>query len=303
MLGMLPELRPRLEARDLGVHAPEVEQTLPEAELLDLVPRFDGWIIGDDPANRRVLEAGRRGRLKAAVKWGVGIDNVDFEAARELDLPVTNTPGMFGDEVADVAMSYLVGLARETFRIDRGVRAGGWPKPRGVSLAGKQVALVGFGDIGRCIARRLLAARMRVVAYDPRFKRQPGLEAVRAATWPEGVEAADFMVLCCALTPENHHMVDDALLAQVKPGLRLVNVARGPLIDERALARALESGAVHSVALDVFESEPLPRDSALRRFERTVFGSHNGSNTAEAVLRTSLEAIDLLCGFLGIGEP
>ena len=303
MLGMLPELRPRLEARGLGVHAPEVEQTLPEAELLDLVPRFDGWIIGDDPANRRVLEAGRRGRLKAAVKWGVGIDNVDFEAARELDLPVTNTPGMFGDEVADVAMSYLVGLARETFRIDRGVRAGGWPKPRGVSLAGKQVALVGFGDIGRCIARRLLAARMRVVAYDPRFERQPGLEAVRAATWPEGVEAADFMVLCCALTPENHHMVDDVLLAQVKPGLRLVNVARGPLIDERALARALESGAVHSVALDVFESEPLPRDSALRRFERTVFGSHNGSNTAEAVLRTSLEAIDLLCGFLGIGEP
>ena len=303
MLGMLPELRPRLEARGLGVHAPEVEQTLPEAELLDLVPRFDGWIIGDDPANRRVLEAGRRGRLTAAVKWGVGIDNVDFEAARELDLPVTNTPGMFGDEVADVAMSYLVGLARETFRIDRGVRAGGWPKPRGVSLAGKQVALVGFGDIGRSIARRLLAARMRVVAYDPRFDRQPGVEAVRAATWPEGVEAADFMVLCCALTPENHHMVDDALLAQVKPGLRLVNVARGPLIDERALARALESGAVHSVALDVFESEPLPRDSALRRFERTVFGSHNGSNTAEAVLRTSLEAIDLLCGFLGIGEP
>ncbi len=300
MLGMLPELESRLEARGLTVTAPDVEQTVPEADLLRMVPRFEGWIIGDDPANRRVLEAGCRGRLRAAVKWGVGVDNVDFAAARELGLPVTNTPGMFGDEVADVAMCYLAGLARETFWIDRQVRAGRWPKPCGVSLAGKLVALVGFGDIGRSIARRLLAAGMRIRAYDPRFEPQPGLEAVRGSTWPDGVGDADFIVLCCALTPENRHMIDDALLEQVRPGVRLINVARGPLIDEQALVRALEAGLVHSAALDVFDSEPLPRDSELRRFERCVFGSHNGSNTAEAVLRTSHKAIDLLCGFLGI---
>ena len=298
MLGMLAELEPRLAERGLSVTAPEVTQTLPEAELLRLVPRFEGWIVGDDPANRRVLEAGCRGRLRAAVKWGVGVDNVDFDAARDLGLQVTNTPGMFGDEVADVAMCYLTGLARETFRIDRGVRAGGWPKPCGVSLAGKRVALVGFGDIGRSIARRLLAADLQVRAYDPRFAPQPGLEEVRGATWPEGIEAADFIVLCCALTPENRHLIDAELLERVKPGVRLVNVARGPLIDEPALVRALESGRVHSVALDVFDTEPLPQDSDLRRFERAVFGSHNGSNTADAVLRTSIKAIDLLCGFL-----
>ncbi len=301
MLGMLAELGPQLAARGLSVTAPEVAQTVPEAELLRLVPRFEGWIIGDDPANRRVLAAGCRGRLRAAVKWGVGVDNVDFDAARELGLPVANTPGMFGDEVADVAMCYLAGLARETFWIDRQVRAGGWPKPCGVSLAGKRVALVGFGDIGRCVARRLLAAGMLVSAYDPRFEPHPGLEEVRGASWPEGVEAADFIVLCCALTPENRHMIDAALLERVKPGVRLVNVARGPLVDEPALARALESGRVHSVALDVFEAEPLPADSELRGFERAVFGSHNGSNTAEAVLRTSHKAIDLLCGFLENG--
>ena len=189
-LGMLSELEPRFAARGLTVTAPEVEQIVPEPELLRLVPRSDGWIIGDDPANHRVLEAGRRGRLRAAVKWGVGVDNVDFDAARELGLPVTNTPGMFGDEVADVAMSYVVGLARETFQIDRLVRAGGWPKPRGVSLAGKLAALVGFGDIGRGIARRLLAAGMRVRAYDPRFAPRPGLEEVHGGSWPAGVEDA-----------------------------------------------------------------------------------------------------------------
>ncbi len=302
MLGMLSELESSLEARGLVVTAPKVEQTVPEAELLRLVPRFEGWIIGDDPANRRVLEAGRRGRLRAAVKWGVGVDNIDFDAARELGLPVVNTPGMFGDEVADVAMSYLVGLARDVYRIDRQVRSGGWPKPCGVSLAGKVVALVGFGNIGRCTARRLLAAGMQVRAYDPSFEPRPGLEAVRGSIWPEGIEAADFIVLCCALTPKNRHMIDGPLLGRVKFGVRLVNVARGALVDERALARALESGTVHSVALDVFESEPLPADSELRRFEHCVFGSHNGSNTSEAVLRTSHLAIDLLCGFLGISR-
>ena len=298
MLGMLAELRPALEERGLEAIAPEVVQTLPEDELLRLVPRYEGWIIGDDPANRRVLSAGRRGRLRAAVKWGVGVDNVDFDAARDLELPVANTPGMFGNEVADVAMSYLVGLARETFWIDRQVRAGSWPKPRGVSLAGKVVAQVGFGDIGRAISRRLLAAGMRVQAYDPYFEPCDGLEEVQASTWPVGVEDADFIVLCCALTPDNRHMIDDALLERVKPGTRLVNVARGPLIDETALARALDSGKVHSAALDVFETEPLPAASQLRRFERVVFGSHNASNTADAVLRTSRQAIDLLCGFL-----
>ncbi len=300
MLGMLPELESRLEARGLAVTAPKVEQTLPESELLELVPRFEGWIIGDDPATRRVLEAGCRGRLRAAVKWGVGVDNVDFDAARDLGLPVTNTPGMFGDEVADVAVCYLIGLARETFWIDRQVRAGGWPKPCGVSLAGKLAAVVGFGNIGRSVASRLLASGMRVQAYDPDFEPRPGLEEVRAGSWPEGVEDADFIVLCCSLTPENRHLVDAAILDRVKPGVRLVNVARGALIDEDALAGALASGRVHSAALDVFESEPLPADSELRRFERCVFGSHNGSNTAEAVTRTSHRAIDLLCGFLGI---
>ena len=138
---------------------------------MELVPQYDGWILGDDPATFRVFEAGRQGRLRGVVKWGVGVDNVDFQAAATFGIPVGHTPGMFGDEVADIAMAYVAGLARETYRIDRDVRGGGWPKPRGISLAGKIVALVGFGNIGRSIARRLIAAKMRVIAYDPQAER------------------------------------------------------------------------------------------------------------------------------------
>jgi D-3-phosphoglycerate dehydrogenase len=261
---------------------------------MEIVPGHDGWIIGDDPATRAVLEAGVRGHLRAAVKWGIGVDNVDFAAARELGLPITNTPFMFGAEVADVAMGYVVALARETFLIDRQVRAGGWPKPVGISLAGKLGAVVGFGDIGRNIARRMLAADMKVIAYDPAFKPVDGLDAVQYQSWPERIEEADFLVLACSLTANNRHMVDASVLQQAKRGLRVVNVARGPLIDEAALLTALRTGHVHSAALEVMEEEPLPPHSPLRGFERCIFGSHNGSNTADAVVRASERAIELL---------
>ena len=298
MLGQIDRFRTEFAKRGAELTVAKVTQTLSVEELKILVPEHDGWIIGDDPANREVLEAGMHGRLKAAVKWGIGIDNVDFTAARDLGLPIANTPFMFGPEVADIATSYVIALARETFFIDRMVRAGGWPKPAGISLAGRTAAVVGFGDIGRNIAKRLLASEMKVIAYDPLFKPAPGLEAVQTGVWPQRLDEADFLILACNLTPESFHIVNAETLALVKPGLRVVNVARGPLIDEPALIAALSNGQVHSAALDVMEVEPLPADSPLRNHERCIFGSHNGSNTVDAVIRASEKAIALLFGFL-----
>ncbi|MBC8012041.1 MAG: phosphoglycerate dehydrogenase [Burkholderiales bacterium] len=303
MLRAIERFRPMFAELGHEIHTPNVVQILTEEELIALTPEFDGWIIGDDPATDRVFTAAKHGRLKAAVKWGVGVDNVDFAACRRLSIPISNTPGMFGREVADIALGYVVAHARETIAIDRGVRAGAWPKPAGISLAGKTVALAGFGDIGRNTARRLLASEMRVIAYDPFFKPAPGLESVEAAVWPARLEEADFIVVTCALTPQNRHMLGETALALAKSGVRIVNVARGPLIDEAALVVALREKRVHSAALDVFEIEPLPSDSPLRGFgDRVLFGSHNSSNTIDAVERTSLKAIDLLHGFLG-GTP
>jgi D-3-phosphoglycerate dehydrogenase len=298
MLGQIERFRPRFSARGIELTCPQVVQTLSVEELCTIVPQHEGWIIGDDPATAAVLEAGMEGRLKAAVKWGIGVDNVDFAAAKRLGLPITNTPFMFGREVADVAMGYVAALARETFLIDREVRAGRWPKPVGISLAEKTGAVVGYGDIGRNVARRMLAADMKVIAYDPAYKPAAGLEAVEHAVWPSGLGEADFLVMACNLTATNRHMVDAAALASVKTGLRIVNVARGPLIDEAALIDALRTGKVHSAALDVMEVEPLPADSPLRGFDRCIFGSHNSSNTVDAVVRASERAMELLFGML-----
>ena len=302
MLGMIDEFRPLFGKYGIELTAPDVVQTLSVAKLKELVAEHDGWIIGDDPASRAVFESGKAGKLRAAVKWGVGTDNVDFTACSDLGIPITNTPGMFGREVADIAVGYVIALARETFAVDRGVRDGLWPKPPGISLAGRTVALLGLGDIGRNIAKRLLAADMRIVAYDPQVTSVPGLESVEIATWPRQIEEADFIVVACALSQATRHIIDGEILATTKRGVRIVNVARGPIIDESALSRALDSGQVYSAALDVFEVEPLPADSPLRRHVRCVFGAHNSSNTVDAVRRTSELAVDKLLGFLGVKE-
>jgi D-3-phosphoglycerate dehydrogenase len=292
MLGAIAEFKPLLEEQGFDVVAPAIVQTMSEDALVAEIPGFDAWIAGDCPVSRRVMQAGLGGRLKAIVKWGVGVDNVDFAAARELGLPVANTPGVFGNEVADVALGYVIALARETHLIDRGVRAGGWPKPAGLSLNECHAALVGYGNIGQAIAHRLLAFGMSVTVYDPSAATvRPECEH---AAWPDRLEAADVLVLACALTPSSRHLVDAAALRRCKPGVRVVNVSRGALIDEAALVRALDEGQVHSAALDVFEQEPLPQDSPLRRHERCIFGSHNGSNTVHGVTRASHRAVAIL---------
>jgi len=287
MLGLVDEFRPVFAARGLDLDAADITQTMSEAELVKRLPSYDGWIAGDDPASDKVLTAGVGGRLRAFVKWGVGVDNVDFEAAKRLGLNVAHTPGVFGREVADLAMNYVSGLARQSYVIDRDIRANAaWPKPAGISLADKVVALVGFGDIGRQTARRLLAADMSVRVYDPAYQSDPELD-VEHSVWPDGVSDADFLVFTCPLNAATQHMFNAALLPQLKPGVRVVNVGRGPLIDEAALLDGLRSGVVHSAALDVFEVEPLAPNSSLRDFDRCIFGSHNGSNTMDAVRRVA----------------
>jgi D-3-phosphoglycerate dehydrogenase len=142
---------------------------------------------------------------------------------------------------------------------------------------------------------------MRVLAYDPVARDTGGLASVTIARWPDHLQEADFIVVTCALTESSRHMVNADTLARARKGVRIVNVARGPVIDEPALVAALRSGHVYSAALDVFEQEPLPMNSPLREHPRCIFGSHNSSNTSDAVDRTSRIAIGKLFEFLGVG--
>lgn len=300
MLEMIEHFLPIFSRYGCEVTCPKVVQALSVDTLKGIVPLHDGWIIGDDPATHEVFRAGKNGLLRAAVKWGVGVDNVDFSACNDLEIDIANTPNMFGGEVADIAVGYVVALARETFQIDDGIRQGKWPKPAGISLAKKTVALIGYGDIGKNVAKRLLAADMNIIAYDPKISDVVDFSGVQLRRWPDSIEEADFIVITCSLTPSSRGMVNGDIFNRVKRGVRIVNVGRGQIMNESVLEQALQSGKVYSAALDVFENEPLPTDSFLRSHPRCIFGSHNASNTKDAVIRTSEIAIDKLMEFLGV---
>lgn len=299
MLGLLEEFIAPAKELGLDLIPAQTTQILSEEELIGLLPDYEGWIIGDDPATKEVFAAGAEGKLEAAVKWGIGVDNVDFDACSELGIPITNTPNMFGAEVADIAICYMVGLARDTFLIDREIRYNnGWPKPAGMSITGKHIGVVGFGDIGKNTVKRLSGFDVDVTVYDPGVTGDQGFDFVTRKSFPDGLEEVDFLIFTCSLNSNNFHMLNRETLKKVKRGAKVINVARGPLIEEEALIEALLSGHVSSAALDVFEEEPLPEQSPLRDMPKCIFGSHNGSNTKEGVHRATFEAMKLLADFL-----
>jgi D-3-phosphoglycerate dehydrogenase len=295
--------RERLVDHEIEARLPPVVQQLTEDELIALLPGVDGIIVGDDPLTRAVLQ--QADQLKVISKWGVGVDNIDLAAAEELGIRVTNTPGMFGDEVADVAIGYVILLARQLHQVDRDVRNGQWPKLEGVSLAGRTIGVVGLGHIGQAVAKRALAMGMQVIGSDVSSESAAAAQrsGVKTVDLGELFRQADIVSLNCPLTAENRHMIDDRSVATMKPGVWIINTARGGLIDENALVSALTSGRVGGAALDVFEIEPLPTNSPLRRIQQVILGAHNSSNTAEAVHRTSVRAIDhLIAGLEGTGN-
>ena len=296
MLGMLEEFK-TISLNNYGIEliSVNVKQTLSESELINIIGDYDGWIIGDDPATKKVFERGKLGNLKAAVKWGVGTDNVDFDAARKLGIQVINTPGMFGNEVADLAFCYLICLARNVIPIHNGITKGHWPKIRGESLKGATVGLVGYGDIGRNLAKRLLISDTKVQVYDP-FLDLSKLndERISLEVWPNKISNCDYLVLTCSLNSSNFHLLNKDIFNLMKINAKIINVSRGGLINENDLIEAIESGKVNSVALDVFEEEPLPIDSSLRKYDNCIFGSHNASNTTQAVRKTSYKTIEII---------
>ena len=275
------------DKNDIEIETPVVVQQLTESQLLDIIEPFHGVIAGDDEFTARVMDKGRN--LKVIARWGIGLDGVDLEEAKRRGISVSNTPNVFSDEAADVVIAYIVLLSRQLHRLDQGVRDGDWPKIQGVSIRDKTLGVIGMGNIGRAVAHRAMAAGMLVLGYDvnpipEKLLEEPGPRMVDLDVL---LETSHYISLNCNLTDSNRHMLGTEQFDLMKDGVYVINAARGPLIDEAALAQALEEGKVAGAALDVFEMEPLPPHSPLRRFENCIFGTHNSSNTYEAVMRVN----------------
>lgn len=283
----------RIEAAGYQVIAPEVPgQQFSASELSAHMADVVGMIAGDDQLNSEFFAASKE--LRVLVRWGIGMDSVDHAEAERRGVVVRNTPGVFGGEVADSAMTYVLMLARGHHLVDREVRSGNWLKHEGTSLSESVVGVVGLGDIGRSFARRALGFGARVLGYDPYVRPADVAAEIELVDLGAVLRSARFVVLTCPLVAETFHLVDEDALNLMRSDAFLINVARGPVVDERALAHALRRGAIAGAGLDVFEVEPLPRDSPLRSLPNVILGAHNGSNTREGVARASATAVDIL---------
>lgn len=292
------EMRPLLQGLEVVFN--ETGRTLTEEEMADRVADVDGLLVGVDPVTRRVLSAA--GRLRAVAKYGVGVDNIDQDALRERGIPLQTTPGANNVSVAELALGLMLVLARNLCGAVRSVKDGGWARRQGVELTGKTLGLVGCGQIGREVAVRAGGLGMAVTIADPYFEDEAFLErhGIRRTDMDGLLAGADFVSLHLPLTPETRGIIGRSALERMKPGSFLVNTARGELIDEAALQRALESGGLAGAACDVFTKEP-PGDHPLLRLDNFILTPHVGAHTREAVLRMARTATRNLLAMLQAG--
>ena len=282
MQPVLERFRPTLSESGVEVLAPPVVERLSEGDLLSWIGDVDGVICGDDEFTSRVLQAAPR--LKVISKWGTGIDSIDLEACERLGVAVRNTPNAFSEPVADTVVGYMLCFARQLPWMDRDMRSGRWFKRPSTSLRECTLGVIGVGNVGKAVVRRAIAFGMRVLGNDlveisPRFISETGIEMLSK---DELLRQADFVSLNCDLNPTSFHLMSDAAFDLMKPTSYLINTARGAIIDEPALVKALQGGCIAGAALDVFEVEPLPGDSPLYQMDCVLLAPHSANGSPEA---------------------
>lgn len=245
-------------------------------------------VVASSPVSRKVMSA--LGNLKVVVRTGVGYDVIDIPAATELGVVAVNIPDLWVREVANHTMGLLLAWNRKIITLDRDVHAGSWtPGVPGAwtgSVYGETVGIVGLGNIGSAFARRVAAFEVSVIAHDPYVEdahfKALGVERVSLEAL---AERSDYVSVHTPLNAETRHLINEAFLRRMKPTAMLINTARGPVVDEQALARALTAKQLAGAALDVWEHEPVPSDSPLLRMDNVITSPHAAYYSTSAVAR------------------
>lgn len=285
--------------------APELEivnrSGLTPEQVREELKSADGIIIRSGTKLTAALLDGQT-RLKVIVRAGVGVDNVDLEAATRAGIVVMNTPAGNTTSTAEHTFAMLMSLARNIPQAAATMKAGGWDRNKftGSQLAGKTLAVIGLGRIGLTVAKRALAFEMKVLGYDPYLSeeraREFGISLFRDVD--ELIDKCDFLTVHTPFTPETNGLINATRLATMRKGARIVNCARGGIVDEAALAAAIESGHIAGAALDVFVDEPPAKDHPLRKLDKVICAPHLGASTDEAQEAVAVEAAEIITAFL-----
>jgi len=271
----------RLAAEGIQTRHNPSSKPRPEDEMIALLEGVEGLLaFGNDTLSRRVLEAAKD--LRIVARNGVGVERVDVATATRLGIAVCNAPGANADAVADFTLALILALARRLPEVLAETWNGGWPKHAGVDLAACTLGVVGLGSIAREVIRRARGFRMRTLVFarrpDPAFAAETGVTFVALE---DLLRESDFVTLHVAETAETHHLIDDRRLAVMKPSARLINTARGGIVDTAALRRALAAGRLAGAALDVHEHEPLA-ENPFKGLDNVLLSSHIAATTLGA---------------------
>jgi len=278
----------------------EVKERLEEPEMLRIIEKYNGIICGDDRITKKVIEQAIN--LEVIVKWGTGIDSIDKEEAERQGIRVFRTPDAFSEPVGDTTVGVILAFARSVFTSDRLMKRGGWDKPQGYCLSEKTIGIIGLGSTGTAVAKRLsifgsIILANDIVEKDPEIISRYGIKMVSK---DEIYEKADFICMHCDLNKTSFHLLNEEAFKKMKKKPYIINMARGPIIDEAALINALESGKIAGAGLDVFEDEPLSKGSPLRKMDNVILSSHNANSSPYYWHKVHENSVRMLLEGLGI---
>ena len=280
------------EGREILERSAQVDnlKDITAEDLLQKIGDYDAVIVrGRTKLTPEVLAAASK--LKVAGRAGVGVDNINLDAAKAKDVIVVNSPLATTIAVAELTLGLMLSLIRDIPRADGGMKEGNWLKKelRGTEIYGKTLGVIGFGRIGAAVAERAKAFGMQIIAYDPVLTSDEiGKRGGKPVSLDDLLTMSDFITLHIPLTPETKNIVNTAAFEKMKPGVRIICAARGGVIDEPALLSALQSGKVAGAALDVFTTEP-PGKTELASHPKVVCTPHIGAETSEAQVRAAID--------------
>jgi D-3-phosphoglycerate dehydrogenase len=282
-----------------------LEKRLSEAELIPIVGDVEAMVVrSETKISKKVLEAAPK--LRVVGRAGVGVDNVDVDAATQRGVVVMNTPGGNTVTTAELTFFMLGALARHIPQAHGSMVAGKWDRKlfSGIEVAGKTLGVLGMGRIGSEVAKRALVFGMKVLAYDPFLTeaRANALGVTLVQDLDDIYERADFITVHMPVTEQTKNLLNAEAFAKMKPGVRIVNCARGEIIHEADLLAALDSGKVAGAALDVFAEEPIPADHPFRKHAKVILTPHLGASTKEAQEKCGIEVAEVIAAYLLTGE-
>jgi phosphoglycerate dehydrogenase-like enzyme len=282
MLPVIAQYKDLFEKNNAEYVIADVNERLEEKDLLPIIAEFDGVIAGDDRFTRKVFEAATK--LKVLVKWGTGIDSFDQKAAAENNVKICRTLDAFTEPVGDSVLGYILCFSRNLVAMDRHMKAGVWEKIPGRALNESTVGVIGVGATGSAVLRRARAFGATLLGNDVRDVHPAHIKAldVSMVSLEELLERSDFVSVNSDLNPTSHHLMSKDQFKRMKNTAFMINAARGPVVDEKALVLALQEKQIAGAGMDVFEDEPLPGDSPLLQMDNVMMAPHNSNSSPKA---------------------